>query len=233
MKRNTWISAALLALVVAPATEADFLTLTGTSETWSSPLSNPSPTFTVGVYDTTVTGTSQIPLFGWTLGLEIVPESGAVGTVDFATATIPTTNYLLGANSLGLLPAPTLPATTIPTIADADGDPVGSGVLVPTTGANLLALTFSASGGAQGVFDILATPYDTSTNTPTSGDGSSWGDANANQYNYSNFSPTAPVPVVLGTLTIPAVMSAVPEPGSALLVLLAAGPMAWFVRRRR
>ncbi len=220
MKRNPWILAVLLALAGASPSKAAFLTLTTNENlTWSS-LADPSPTFTVGIGNSNPSQSGL--LFGWSLGLKIVAENGATGSIQFLTATIPTSNYILNNDSLGLTPALTLPSATIQTISDVNMN--GTGVSVATSGDNLLSLTFKASTGTTGVFQIEAI-----------GDGitgSNWFSSDFMAQDYANVPFNTPG-VVLGTVTIPAAMGAVPEPSTALLVLLAAGPMAWLARRSR
>ena len=218
MKPTPWILALFLAFAAASPLRADFLTLTTNENlTWSS-LANPSPTFTVGINNPT--NTSEL-LFGWSLGLKIVGENGAVG-LKFSTATIPTSNYILNNDSLGLTGTYTPPSTImIPTISDFDLNGTGAG-LKPMSSFNLLSLTFTAAAGTQGTFDIEAI-----------GDGitgSFWVSDDIQAQDFANV-PFHTSGVMLGTVTIPAATGAVPEPSSALLVLLAAGPMAWLARR--
>ncbi len=70
------------------------LTISGEDLTWSG--SGASPTFTVGIENNGVTDTDF--LAGWSLGLNIAPETGAVGRLSFATASLPS-NYLWDGNS--------------------------------------------------------------------------------------------------------------------------------------
>jgi hypothetical protein len=109
-----------------------------------------------------------------------------------------------------------------------------SGQVVPSTGVNLLSLTFSATPGASGVFDVV---------TYGSTVGSNWVDGNppvnpnlnASAFdnvpfasNPNDFGP----PVVIGTLTVTE-SSPVPEPQSALLLLCAGGGALLLYHRAR
>jgi hypothetical protein len=103
----------VLASLSFPAQAFD-LRISGEDQTWTG--SGTSPTFTVGIENNGVTGSDY--LAGWSLGLSIAPESGAVGSLSFATVSLPS-NYLLDGNSevqsgFGFIPSnPSLPATSI------------------------------------------------------------------------------------------------------------------------
>ena len=121
--------------------------------------SSPSPVMVFGIENTSSTTDK---LYGWQLGLEIVPETGAKGTLLFNTATVPT-SYLLAGRSGGLDFGPAFsgfPIATIPVVGDTDSPGTGliPGVLVPSTGKNLLQVDFDALPGTSGVFDIMAVP---------------------------------------------------------------------------
>lgn len=205
----------LLLLALAPAARADFLTLSGEDLSYN-PLSDPSPTFVVGINNPTGTTT---PLVAWSLGLEIVATPGATGTLQFATATLPT-NYLLDGRSGGLTPPFSGPTTSIMPIGDNDSQ--FTGVVVPTSGDNLLATTFTASSGASGVFQIFAVP------DPTTG--SYWFSTDfTNVRGFANV-PFGGGPVLLGDITL---VNAVPEPGSAALMLVGGSLVLILARRTR
>lgn len=218
---------ALLGLAIVSTAKADGLKLTdqftGTNPTTWDPTTQASPLFTVGVQQDSInpyTGLVQ----GWSLGLWIKPESGASGTVSLdvppltgspPTATVPLpSNYLFASDNSGsiLLTMPTAPIQVLASDVATD-----SGVTVPLNGANLLALSFLATSGATGKFDIF-----------TLGDmtiGSYWVDSNFGLNALANvpFGTTAPgAPVLLGTLTL-IQRSSVPEPHSALLLLCGGG----------
>jgi hypothetical protein len=107
----------------------------------------------IGIDNTT--GISDV-LYGWQLGLEIVPQSGATGSLRFKTAALPDAAYLLDGRSDGLTPAFSGPADTIKIIGDTDS--LFSGVSVPPSGKNLLQLDFDALPGSFGLFYIKAVP---------------------------------------------------------------------------
>jgi hypothetical protein len=192
---------------ILPARAWD-LSISGQSLTWNG--SGTSPTFTVGIENNGVTGTDY--LAGWSLGLTIAPEAGAVGTLSFATASLPS-NYLLNGNSevqsgFGFIPSdPNLPATSILPIADVT---LNGGVTVPNSGDNLLALTFVAGPGTtSGVFDVFAMTDPGLTL-------SYWAENNSDftSESFGNFT-TGSDEVLLGTVTIG--VASVPEPNSGLV----------------
>jgi RNA polymerase sigma-70 factor, ECF subfamily len=199
----------LVATLCVPARAGD-LTISGEDQAWSG--SGTSPAFTVGIENNGVTGTDF--LAGWSLGLSISPESGAVGSLSFATASLPS-DYLLDGNSevesgLGFLPSnPSLPASSILPIGDVTNS---GGVTVPSSGDNLLALSFvTGPGTTSGVFDILAVTNPQLTL-------SYWTENNSSftSVAFGNFT-TGTEPVLLGTVTIG--VAAAPEPNSAVIVL--------------
>jgi PEP-CTERM motif len=219
---------ALLGLaVVTPARGGSLLLGTGQDLSWTPSTQPSSPTFTVSVQNPGGSVTEQV--LAWSLGLAITPEAGAAGVLSFATATQPS-DYLFASDSSGISQSP----PTSPVQLLANDIATDNGQVVPSSGANLLALTFLASAGAHGVFDIVA--YGNSVS------GSYW------IPNSSTF-PTTPFgnapfasndptgfgsPVTLGTLTV-IQPSSVPEPDS--LVLLASGLLGAagcvHLRRRR
>ncbi len=220
--------AVLVCVIVAPARASILLGLTlGTGEnlSWNTSTSS-SPTFDVSVQNPySVTD----PVFGWSLGLAIAPESGASGTVSIATATQPA-NYLLTGDSTGITAGAINPRVQL-LMFDTATD---SGQPVPAGGANLLALTFSATTGATGAFDIVA--YGNSVA------GSYWVDGNdpnllANAFLNAPFAQNDPTefgqPLVLGTLTLTQ-SAAIPEPRSVLLLLCGvAGVLVYHCVQRR
>jgi hypothetical protein len=214
-----FLLAVLLVATLTLSASAGDLTISGEDLTWSG--SGASPTFTVSVQNPGGAVTDNVQ--GWSLGLWVAPESGATGTVSFnvppltgfpPTASVPAPpNYLFASDSSGiLLTEPTSPVQVL-----ANDIATDSGVPVPSTGANLLALSFTATAGATGVFDIF-TLGDSVT-------GSYWVDPTGNTFAFGNvpFSANDPAtpgsPVLLGTVTIS--QASIPEPMS--LVLLASG----------
>ena len=181
-----------------------------------------SPVMVFGIDN--ITSTTD-KLYGWQLGLEIVPESGATpGGLRFKTATLPT-SYLLEGRSGGLTPSFSGPAATISVIGDTDGP--YTGVLVPSSGKNLLQVSFDALPGASGLYDIKA--------VPDLFNGSNWfsdvGGFAARDFVNVPFGGGA---VELGTVNV----SSTPEPSTMALLasgLLVAGVPAFrrWVHRRR
>jgi hypothetical protein len=209
------VAAALLGIaIVAPARGADLLLGTGENLSWNTTTQPTSPTFNVSVQNPG--GAVTDPVLIWQLGLAIAPEAGAVGTLSFATFG-PPVNYLLAGDSTGIVSAVANPPVQL---FVNDAALLGSnGVVVPSAGANLLALTFSAGSGARGTFDIV-----------TYGDpslGSAWvSGTTQNTLAFGNvpFPATFPgPPVVLGTVTL--TQSTVPEPHSVVLLFWGAGAL--------
>jgi hypothetical protein len=215
----------LLLTVMALPARADSLTISGQNLSWTG--SGSSPTFTVAIENPG--GGVTDTLAGWQLGLSIAAQSGATGSLSFATATLPA-NYLLNGNSevqngMSFIPNdPVLPATSIPAIADVIA--TVTGVTVPAAGDNLLALTFSAAAGTTGVFDIYATAPTSSFAT-----GSYWLDASFNNENFAQLS-TGGGELLLGQITITP-STVIPEPQSVVLLVSGLAGAVGFYRRRR
>jgi hypothetical protein len=212
------VAAVLLAVAFVSPARADSLTISGQNLSWGG--SGVSPTFTVGIENLTSPATDQ--LFAWQLGLLIVPEASATGTLKFLTATLPSNYVLAGKTTTGLLPAFSGPSTSIsPFIGDATSDPTG--VVVPASGDNLLAVTFTASSNAKGFFDIFAVP---------GVQASTWFDQNFNQRDFANV-PSTGGNVQIGTMDIG--QASIPEPQSVVLLLSGLLTLVAYrlVRRRR
>ncbi|MEX2112999.1 MAG: hypothetical protein WD845_07420 [Pirellulales bacterium] len=199
---------ALLLSTLCRNVDAWQLTITGQHHIWNSV--DPSATHVVGIENP---GASTDPLFAWSLGLEIVPDASATGTLEFASATVPN-EYLLAGRSGGLIPPFAGPSTSIAPIGDSDA--LFTGILVPGTGKSLLASTFVASPDAQGLFRIFAVgdPFT----------GSNWFSSDfQNTRSFAN-APFTGGPVEIGSITI------VPEPSSLLLggqLIVATMLLAW------
>lgn len=163
----------------------------------------------------------------WELSLQIM-AIGGTGSVTFNSATQPATNYVFGSAGLGVS-APISGAT----IANANDFYIGSnssgGVAVPgSPGANLLALTFSASG-ASGTFGVYALPPSSNFST-----GSYWTDTTLTNQNYMGLTNGGSAEVFLGDIIVtPAVVSGVPEPSTLTLLTLGGAVLAGWYRRRR
>jgi hypothetical protein len=164
----------------------------------------------------------------WNFQLEIIPESGASGTLTFqdpATGTPPIPlNYIFGSNGLGI--AVTNGGSTLS--ANDFFDPtVGLGVSVPgSPGANLLQMDFLASSNASGLFGIFAVEGAAMTQ---------WTDPNLNTQFFTNV-PDGTGMVQIGEVLVPLALSSVPEPSSLTLLGLAgvtlAGWQCWRERKR-
>jgi hypothetical protein len=203
--------ALLLVAAIALPAQAGSLSIGGQDLGWSG--TGTSPTFTIGIENPAPAVTDQ--LAGWQLGLTIVAQGGAAGSLSFATVALPA-NYLLNGNSeyqsgMGFIPGyPTLPATSIAAIGDVT---VSGGVMVPGSGDNLLALTFSATAGTNGVFDIYATAPTSSYAT-----GSYWIDSSFNFQNFGGLSTGSGGELLLGQVSITP-STVIPEPQSFVLLL--------------
>jgi PEP-CTERM motif len=144
----------------------------------------------------------------WSFQLEIVPNSGAAGSLIFqdpATGTPPNPpNYIFGVNGLGISAINTGSAMVA---SDFFNPSVGSGQAVPgAAGANLLQMDFLASSNASGSFGIFA----------VEGAATSWTDSNANTQVFTNV-PNGTALVQIGEVLISQVQS-VPEPSSFALL---------------
>ncbi len=162
-----------------------------------------SPTFNVAVANPGNEVTDTV--MGWSLGLSIVRESG-IGTLSFNTATIPA-NYVFAGDAEALTFTAPAPA---PTQLLVNGTTLDNGVVVPASGTNLLALTFSATAGTNGKFEVMAFGNDTT--------GSYWVPYGNGSFPLNAFGnvPYGPTLVSLGEIDI--APSSVPEPHSLLLL---------------
>ncbi len=184
---------------------------------------SPSTAMTVSTYDSTTGSLAADNLSGYQVSLQIVPQGGATGSLTFATpttsgsATEPA-NYIFAAvNNAGL------------NVTNLGGslfffdfnDPYTGGVDVPDgAGSNLVAMTFNASLGTSGLFDIVADREFTE-----------WTDS-ASPTQMARFFTN--VPSGTGTVVIGQVQVApIPEPSGAIAitVLLVIGGLCQFRRR--
>ena len=209
IEMKKWSTAFFVSLVIVSPAWADSLTISGSGVNWNT--NNPSPTFTVQIANPTG---SAVSLYSWQLGLVIAPESGASGSVQFATTAIPGTDYVMAGNSSGLSPSLSLPSTSIPIVSDSTPSNVGSSLPANST-FNLLDLTFSASSGAKGIFDVYAVPLNALGTA-----GSGWYGADFNPQSFANV-PSTGGNVLLGDVVLFQPQGGVAEPSS--IVLLIAG----------
>jgi hypothetical protein len=147
----------------------------------------------------------------WSFQLEIVPNSGAAGTLTFedpATGTPPNPpNYIFGSNGVGISVINTASAIIA---SDFFNSSTTSGQAVPgAPGANLLQMDFLASSNASGSFGIFA----------VEGAATSWTDSNANTQVFTNV-PNGTALVQIGEVLVSQVQS-VPEPSSFALLGMA------------
>lgn len=161
----------------------------------------------------------------WNIQLEIIPESGASGTLTFqdpATGTPPIPpNYIFGSNGLGIAVSN---GGSMLSANDFFDPTVGLGAPVPgAPGANLLQIDFQASSNASGLFGIFAVEGGASTQ---------WTDSNLNTQFFTNV-PNGTGLVEIGEVLVPQAQS-VPEPPSLALLGLAGATLAgWQCWRKR
>ena len=154
-----------------------------------------SPTLNLGINRTSADPQLDL-LAGWSLRLEIVPDVGATGTLEFNSRGLPSVDYVLSGVSGGL--GGSLSGTDLFAF---DEDVTTDGVVVSAIGENLLEIDFSTPDGALGLFRIFA--------TPGLGD-TQWSDASFTDQEFANL-PFTGGPVEIGSVT------AVPEPASLIL----------------
>jgi len=154
---------------------------------------------------------SQDIMAAWNILLMITPESGATGTLTFAspaTGTPPNPpNYIFGTNGLGIAVTNTGAQLSANDFFDPSNGPGASAAL-----ANLLQMEFQATPNASGLFGVYAVEGVASTQ---------WTDSNFNTQLFSNV-PDGSGLVQIGEVII--APSSVPEPTS--LELLGLGVIA-------
>jgi hypothetical protein len=160
----------------------------------------------------------------WQFQLEILPISGATGTLTFqdpATGTPANPpNYIFTNSFLG-----GISATNSGTTLSANDFDANLGTTVPATGANLLQMDFLASSDASGLFGIYA--MEGSANTE-------WTDSNFNTQYFSNV-PDGTGMVLIGEVDVTGgTPQAVPEPSSLTLLLMGGLTLgSWQLWRKR
>ena len=175
-------------------------------------LGNPSPVMTIDIENTTSTVDH---LWSWSLGLEIIPDVGATGMLQFNSVGIPD-NYWEQGMSSNLAPPFAGPSSTISVIGDTETD--SSGVEVPESG-NLLNVDFDASSDPMGLFHIRAVPGQFA--------GSNWfSDDFLTARDFLNI-PFDGGPVIIGSINV------VPEPSTITMLIGMLGGSVLFLWRRR
>lgn len=226
--------------VAAPA-RADLLQIgagswsdvgTGT-ETW---LRSPSGsnTITIPVLNNTASGSQTATMFGWALGIEFIPQSGASGTLTISNLANPSNNALTGSPGTPTAFVNSSPSYTV--VSNQNNNLVGS--QVPSSGSNLVTFNLTSTN-AVGTFKMVA--FNDSTNGY-----SNWTYFNAangsdpnngNDFAFTNIAASGSFPgtesqFVLGTINVLS-PSAVPEPGSMILAGIGAVVSAGYGWRRR
>jgi hypothetical protein len=202
---------ALLSLTCS--VRADMVVLGTNYQSGSPLLIDPGATSGLMTINITNLSSPSTLMAGWQLDLLIVPIGPATGSLTFATpagnpfsAPNPP-NYIFGNDNLGIEGTNTGSNLTA---NDFYGD-LG-GVLVPTTGANLLQVSFSATSDASGLYGIYALEGPANTN---------WSDADGNTLFFQNV-PNGDGMVEIGEVEVS------PAPTSLTLTVLAVGTLLMF-----
>jgi PEP-CTERM motif len=215
--KNVALSFALFALL-APCTRAGVVL--STSDPVGTPLTMSAGTTSGTMLVNVVSDNPPNDIMAaWNLQLEIVPNSGATGSLMFqdpATGTPPTPpNYIFGSNGLGIA---VTNAGSMLSANDFFNPSAGPGMSVPgAPGANLLQMDFLASSNASGSFGIFAVEGAASTQ---------WTDSNFNTQLFTNV-PDGTAMVQIGEVLISQVqVQSVPEPSSFALLGMAGAVLA-------
>lgn len=185
---------------------------------------------TVNVFNASTPDTPGNFLAAWTTSLIIVPDGGSTGTVGFASAGAAASDYVFGTPSILFTTVISTDTTTDDSLLGFDSQfPPAGGVEIPTTGLNLMDLSFNASGDADGTFGIFLLPSPDST----------WGNAGdagtpVDDQDFGNFA-AANVPVRIGEIQVnPVVVDvAVPEPVTSALGMMGLAVLGSVLTRRR
>lgn len=189
---------------------AGALTLVADDIVWNPPIDGAvSPALSFGVNNDTSPDLDRLQ--GWQLRLQIMPDTGAEGTLEFNARSLPTSDYLLEGASGGLGGS-----LSVSDVFAFDDDPGFLGVEVPLSGKQLLTVDFSTPDDARGNFKILAIPGLANTQ---------WSDANFVDREFENVPLSASNPIVLATVTV------VPEPSTALLACVGLASLLIVVTR--
>ncbi len=169
-------------------------------------------------------GTSVTNFNGWTLGLQLLPQVGATGTLTMTGITNAATN--------GALTNPDVPTFINATLNTATNGTtaykyVGISNVDNTTttftlgqSLNLANLAISSSAGASGNWNLYAVNQSPSQ--------SAWLDVTGQGIDYGNLPATNGTSVLVGSVSV------VPEPQGIVMAgsVIAAGCCAWRARRR-
>ena len=168
-------------------------------------------------------GSSVTTFNGWTLGLQLLPQGGATGTLTMTGISNPTTNRALTVPDTPTFINSTLNTATNGTTAYKY---VGiSNVDATTTtfalgqSLNLASLAVSSSSTASGVWNLYAVNQSPSQ--------SAWLDVTGLGTDYGN------LPAINGTSLLLGTVSVIPEPGPMLLAGLAGIVVCSVCGRRR
>lgn len=183
-----------------------------------------SPSITIPIYDANTAVASN--LVAWSLGLRVVPLSGATGTVTIDS----TFSYPLSGNILSS-PNPSGAPQSTPNSPNSGDYTVGAAstgfvpVTVSGSGQNLMTLKVNASAGASGNFALQLVD----DGTPSY---SYWTDSgfNDNPFLFNNTAITSASQI--GTIHVNST-AAVPEPSSMLLTAGLLGFAGWRTRRKK
>jgi hypothetical protein len=187
---------------------------------------------TVPVSNATATGSQTATFFGWALSIEIVPQSGASGSLSISSLANPANNALTGSPGTpsDVVVNPAGP-NTYNAISNSNTNATGS--KVPTSGDNLVSFDLTSSN-ASGNFKLIAfnDSSDGYSNWTYYNGGNPGDPNNGNDFAFTNIPasgsfPASPAQFVLGTIDV------VPEPGSLLLAGIVVVGFAGYGRHRR
>lgn len=162
------------------------------------------------------TGTDATFVNNFLVGVQLVADPGATGTLSLASVSAPASNSLLTDSPTFDAIADTLSGTT--TVGGADyiqllgaNISIFEDTLNASSIANLLRLTFSASGDALGTWTLYGVNQGSSSVSFTA-------DTSNQQTDFTNLPATDDTYIALATITV----TAVPEPRTTVLAGLAA-----------
>ncbi len=152
-------------------------------------------------------------LNAFNIGIRILPTAGALGTISIQSVTIPNSNAVFTSFAV----SPSLVSVQDFQVINGE-NAVFENVMIPATGRSLFqAQLFSPNSLAQGKFEIYAERETTNYFTTTTFDGAKFQNVPLNGVANG---------VYLGSLTV----TAVPEPSSLLVAILAGIALSGFRR---